>query len=175
MQSVDGSVSVHMRPGKAASPVSVQDQTAFIHLRLNPDVPHAKETFKAWLAGILHASQQWRNGAWAGRLVLEAPNDYIVAFRFKTYDLMRGWLNSSARSQWLSELSQSGCAEQVSSDMQGGCCRLHARRHARRRVALPLEDRRRARWRTGCNPAAHSLGPPTEVEERPCDLALTPA
>ena len=169
MQSVTAACQPH-GARKGASPVP-RTGDVFIHQRQPGRT--TRRNVEAWLAGILRASQQWRNGAWAGRLVLEAPNDYIVAFRFKTYDLMRGWLNlaldlsgcQSSHSLVVQSKSAVTCRRVLSPSCQTSCA-------ASRGAAF--EDRRRARWRTGCNPQ-HTLGPPTEVEERPCDLALTPA
>ena len=46
--------------------------------------------------------------------------DYIVVFRFATYTLLAGWLNSKQRGRWVRKLSELGIADLVGTDIQEG-------------------------------------------------------
>ncbi len=103
--------------------------TAFIHIRLRQEVPNAEESFEKWCTGILRASQVWKPGAWAGRIVLKTPasvaartgkTEYVILFRFRSYALMHGWLNSDERLKWKARLAKLGCTDQISTDLHEG-------------------------------------------------------
>ena len=57
---------------ESAEQRSALDQvTAMLHVRLRPGVPRAQETFEGWMEGVTRASQHWKPGAWAGKVVLK--------------------------------------------------------------------------------------------------------
>ena len=102
--------------------VTSEDQvTAFLHMRAK-EMAH-KPKLDEWLHSILQASQQWQDGAWAGRIVLRPPEDgldYVIMFRFKTHRLMEDWLRSPERLHWVKKLNEMDIAETLDKDLQEG-------------------------------------------------------
>ena len=109
--------------------LSTEDQvSAFVHMRLRDEYKsdtEARKSLNSWLNGIVGESQKWRPGAWKGRVLLKPPDgsegqDYIVVFRFATYELLAGWLNSKQRRSWIRKLSELGVADLIGTDIQEG-------------------------------------------------------
>lgn len=94
---------------------------ALVHLRLQS--ADKREALEEWMSGIFQACKSWRSGSWLGRVILSPKPgdlDYLVVFRFRTLDLMQGWLASSTRQQWLTKLREENIAHIISSDVQQG-------------------------------------------------------
>lgn len=109
--------------------LSSEDQvSAFVHMRLRDEYKYdieARKSLNSWLNGILGEAQKWRPGAWKGRVLLKPSDgsegqDYIVVFRFATYELLGGWLNSKQRRSWIRKLSELGVTDLIGTDIQEG-------------------------------------------------------